>query len=273
MHHYFTEARDSLIDKQLYNKQYKDGDAEFPNYEIGDSVWYFYNGRAPGIGQSRKNLVPKWSPHWRIVEKINDLTYRIRHEPRGIVKISHSKHLKPADPAMMWNKVYESDFQPVTPRRIKKVKWKTNETTPSEKRDQEIFTKEQTASEAVDKQLLKKDIKDIQNNIRGRPYLPRSAKMTRPIVPQNTNRPFRHSDTTTQEASPMTPEVPGDLQGDMDEPVHTQTMDDVQDQSTRPDLDLVPREPPDDWDEDDQINMGDSIHGDMLEDENMMDEV
>jgi transposase InsO family protein len=273
MHYYFTEARDSLLDKQLYNKQYKDGDAKFPNYEIGDSVWYFYNGRAPGVGQSRKNLVPKWSPHWRIVEKINDLTYRIRHEPRGIVKIAHSKHLKPADPAMMWNKVYESDFQPVTPRRIKKVKWKTSGSTPTEVRDHEVFTKEQKAGEAVDKQILQKDILDRQNNVRTRPYLSRSAKMTRPLVPMNTDRSFRQGDTKQQEASSMIPEVPDDLHGDMDEPVLPRTLDDVQDQSRRLDLDQVPLEPPDDLDEDDQLIMGDYIEGDLMDEDEQMDDL
>ncbi len=119
LHEAFTVVKHNAAEARARYKRYHDLKAKSCNYEVGDAVYYHLPVIQPGTAAK---LTTRWHTHYRIVEKLSEVNYRIRHQPTGKTKVVHVEHLRPAHPDEAWDKEYEEpEDLPVPPRRHRDI--------------------------------------------------------------------------------------------------------------------------------------------------------
>ena len=73
-------------------KMYYDRNINFTEFSIGDAVWFHNPVRKKGISLK---LQRPWKGPYLIVEKYNDILYKIQKSPRDKAKVVPSDRLKP----------------------------------------------------------------------------------------------------------------------------------------------------------------------------------
>ena len=94
MHFSFLTIHKRLRKAQNKQKQYADRNRQDIILQVGDPV-YLKNH------QRNSKLEKKWRPYFRVVEKLSNLTYKIRNQLNGTVTTSHVQHLRRA-PIEQW---------------------------------------------------------------------------------------------------------------------------------------------------------------------------
>ena len=72
-------------------KRYYDREVNFTEYNVADAVWFHYPVRKPGV--SLKFQRP-WKGPYVVIEKINDILYKIQLSPQAKPKVFHYDRLK-----------------------------------------------------------------------------------------------------------------------------------------------------------------------------------
>ena len=85
-------ARENLNLSSERIKRYYDKNVNTNSYEKGEKVWYYKPQRKSGLNPK---LQRPWIGPVKIVDKINDVLYRIRLVPNGAPKVVHHNKLKP----------------------------------------------------------------------------------------------------------------------------------------------------------------------------------
>ena len=87
-----AHARDHLQRSAEYQKRYYDHRAtEARKYEVGQAVWYFNSQRKKGVC---KKLTSQWRGPYVVVQRINDVTYKIQFSLRTDAFVCHVDTLK-----------------------------------------------------------------------------------------------------------------------------------------------------------------------------------
>ncbi len=104
LHHVYTDVKQNILQAQDRNKHYHDRKLNPEDLRVGDLVYYCVPNIDPGPSQKLGN---SWRSQFQVVEKISEVTYRIRHQPSGVSKVVHLENLRKANPTEAWEKEYE----------------------------------------------------------------------------------------------------------------------------------------------------------------------
>lgn len=75
----------------LRRKLKHDFDGNFPKFEVGDSVWYFYPRKYSGLNQEWRLL---WDGPYTIVDRPYESIYKIKHCDRKFTVVTNAHKLK-----------------------------------------------------------------------------------------------------------------------------------------------------------------------------------
>ena len=113
LHQAYLDVKQNVDLARARNQRYKEGSKLEP-LVVGDAV-YYYN---PHLGPNEtKKFAKFWKPFYRIIAKISDVNFVIKHQPSGKTKLVHINNLRRAYPEDSWDKGYSrpEDLTPTRP--------------------------------------------------------------------------------------------------------------------------------------------------------------
>ena len=84
----FEFARDKLRRSAVKQKRNFNNSVESLDFDIGSYCWYFYPPK-------QKKLSSGWIGPWKVIDRLENFTYRIQNVESGQYRISHVDHLHP----------------------------------------------------------------------------------------------------------------------------------------------------------------------------------
>ena len=101
MHRAYVDVKENMAATRARNQAARWGDPHLEDFQVGDAVYYHLPHLLPG---QCKKLARLWKPFYRIIKKVSDVTFVIKHQPTGITKTIHVNHLRKAFPEGVWDK-------------------------------------------------------------------------------------------------------------------------------------------------------------------------
>ena len=111
LHMAYNEVKCNMQEARDRNKRRLNERATTNAFQAGDAVFYYDQTTAPGHSDK---LTLHWKPHYRIVEQLSPVNFRIRHQVTGKSKVVHAENLQPAFPEKVWD-AERTLYQEVSP--------------------------------------------------------------------------------------------------------------------------------------------------------------
>ena len=111
LHMAYSEVKCNMQEARDRNRKRLNKRATTHKFEAGDAVFYYDPTTTPGHSDK---LTLHWKPHYRIVEQLSPVNFRIRQQVTGKSKVVHAENLQPAFPEMAWD-AERTNYQDVSP--------------------------------------------------------------------------------------------------------------------------------------------------------------